>query len=343
MGQREDLIQIFITESRENIELLEQEVVRLETEPENRAPLDEILRAFHTLKGKSGIVGMTRFEKIAHITEEVLTEIRDGKRNINSEVISFLLDSLDQLIILHQSIEETGSDQIEVATVLPPKKAVKSKRKKAASKKSGKAAQKKSDEEVAGDGSWGIFSDNLEADKKSATAAKDEEPVKDPDNVDKKARSKTSGASKADPSSASKSAKQVRTKRIKLTGELTIQRAAELKETISKSFPKSGKVVLDLQNITSIDLSFLQLLYATQQAVASTGKTFTLSCQSPEVLNRVIEQCGFSGQLGSLIPRKGEAGSEVEDETHNSVAEREIIAEDGSWGLFTENIESLSS
>ncbi len=36
MGQREDLIQIFITESRENIDMLDQGLLRLETEPDNR-------------------------------------------------------------------------------------------------------------------------------------------------------------------------------------------------------------------------------------------------------------------------------------------------------------------
>ncbi len=182
MGHREELIQIFVTESRENIDLLDQEIVRLEQDPENHSLLDEIFRAFHTLKGNAGIVGMTRFEKIAHITEEVLTQIRDGKRAINREVISFLLDSLDQIKILHESIEETGTDSAPVKKIPTPDKAdpkpktaqkknpskakTPVKRKTAGKKKTSKqSTETASDDIIAEDGSWGLFTDNLRAGK----------------------------------------------------------------------------------------------------------------------------------------------------------------------------------
>ena len=102
MGQGEELIKIFLDESRENIDLLDQEIINLENDPENKKLLDEIFRAFHTLKGNAGIVGMKTFEKYAHISEEVLTDIRDGNREINSDIITFMLDSLDRLKVLHQ-------------------------------------------------------------------------------------------------------------------------------------------------------------------------------------------------------------------------------------------------
>ncbi len=187
MGQREELIQIFLTESKEIVELLDQNIVVWEHEPDNTDLLNDIFRAFHTLKGNAGVVGMPRFEKIAHITEEILTQIRDGKRTINSEVITFLLDSLDQLKVLNAAIEETGSDQAKVKEIIPPG-SEKTKAKKATSKAKTKSkAETKSkvkaepspevgDEIKADDGSWGLFPENITETAESNEPPQETEP-----------------------------------------------------------------------------------------------------------------------------------------------------------------------
>ncbi len=110
----EHLLQTFIEESREYIDLLDEEIVRLESESDNQELIDEIFRAFHTLKGNSGMVNLKKFEKVAHKTEEVLTGIRDQTRAITSDLISFILDSLDQLKILLTHIENTGNEDIDI-------------------------------------------------------------------------------------------------------------------------------------------------------------------------------------------------------------------------------------
>ena len=168
MGQREELLKIFLDESRENIDLLDQEIINLETDPENKELMDEIFRAFHTLKGNAGIVGMKKFEKFAHIAEEVLTDIRDGNRKIDSDIITFMLDSLDRLKVLHRTMVETGSDEAEVdeqpipENLTEKKKSNSSKNKSERTKKSSLGKQEAvRDEIVADDGSWGIFLENL--------------------------------------------------------------------------------------------------------------------------------------------------------------------------------------
>ena len=84
MGQPEEFMQIFLDESRELIESLDQNIVAFESDPRNKPLLDDIFRAFHTLKGNAGLVGLKKFEKIAHITEEILSDIRDGRVEITS-------------------------------------------------------------------------------------------------------------------------------------------------------------------------------------------------------------------------------------------------------------------
>ena len=175
MGQHDDLIQIFIEESRDYIDLLDQAIVKFENEPDNKALFDEIFRAFHTLKGNAGLVGMKKFEKIAHVTEEILTDIRDGKIEISADIITFLLDSLDRLKVLHEAIEEHETDAGEEienpqAPVVVPREAAApatdhseqpDTEQTAEAKKNAPAADGAvPDEIVAEDGSWGLFPEN---------------------------------------------------------------------------------------------------------------------------------------------------------------------------------------
>ncbi len=175
MGQHDDLIQIFIEESRDYIDLLDQAIVKFENEPDNKALFDEIFRAFHTLKGNAGLVGMKKFEKIAHVTEEILTDIRDGKIEISADIITFLLDSLDRLKVLHEAIEEHETDageEIESpqAPVVVPREATAPATDRTEQPDTEQAADAKKnapaadgavpDEIVAEDGSWGLFPEN---------------------------------------------------------------------------------------------------------------------------------------------------------------------------------------
>ncbi len=105
-----EIVQSFLEEAQESIDLLDRELVRLEENPESQEIFDEIFRAFHTLKGNAGMLGLHRFEKIAHVTEEILTEIRNGNRTIDGDLITFMLDAVDSLKELLIVIEQTGSD-----------------------------------------------------------------------------------------------------------------------------------------------------------------------------------------------------------------------------------------
>ncbi|KAA3661255.1 MAG: hypothetical protein DWQ10_04955, partial [Calditrichaeota bacterium] len=176
MGQHEELMQIFLEESRELIESLDEHIVAFENDPQNKPLLDDIFRAFHTLKGNAGLVGLKKFEKIAHITEEVLTDIRDGKVQITADLISFMLDALDRLKLLHEAVEQTNSDEIDVDMVSPPDQVSSGEEKAAGQDGAQPPATMEhempsvvNDEEIVSDeGSWGLFIENMEQDIKAA-------------------------------------------------------------------------------------------------------------------------------------------------------------------------------
>ncbi|MCA9732762.1 chemotaxis protein CheW [candidate division KSB1 bacterium] len=191
MGQHEELMQIFLEESRELIESLDQNIVAFENDPHNKPLLDDIFRAFHTLKGNAGLVGLKKFEKVAHVTEEVLTNIRDGQVEITSDLISFMLDALDRLKLLHEAVEQTNSDEVELEIVSPPESKSKSKKRvqpvniileDEPSIEEPEEVQPivKENEIVSEDGSWGLFVENMESDIQAAAENKAQQQDAEP-------------------------------------------------------------------------------------------------------------------------------------------------------------------
>ena len=64
-------LEIFIDESKEHLQLLNQSLLSLEQDPQDRAVLDEIFRVAHTLKGMSGTMGFSKMAKLTHDMENV--------------------------------------------------------------------------------------------------------------------------------------------------------------------------------------------------------------------------------------------------------------------------------
>ena len=80
----DDLLQEFIAEATENLAVIDQELVRLEQQPNDTAILGNIFRLVHTVKGTCGFLGLSRLEKVAHSGENVLGKFRDGELEVLS-------------------------------------------------------------------------------------------------------------------------------------------------------------------------------------------------------------------------------------------------------------------
>ncbi|HAN10589.1 MAG TPA: chemotaxis protein CheA [Clostridiales bacterium] len=103
-------LQIFIEESREHLQNLNDNLLQLENNPENMNILNEIFRAAHTLKGMSGTMGYNNMQKLTHTMESVLAEIRTGNVSVNSKLVDVLFKSLDALENYINVITETGKE-----------------------------------------------------------------------------------------------------------------------------------------------------------------------------------------------------------------------------------------
>ena len=78
-------LSIFIDETREHLQSLNEQLLILEKEPENADTVNEIFRAAHSLKGMAGTMGFKRMQRLTHDMENVFSEIRNGKMTVKSE------------------------------------------------------------------------------------------------------------------------------------------------------------------------------------------------------------------------------------------------------------------
>ncbi|NOZ32887.1 MAG: hybrid sensor histidine kinase/response regulator [Alphaproteobacteria bacterium] len=103
----DDLLQEFLTETGESLDIVDMELVRFERDPNNAKILDNIFRLVHTIKGTCGFLGLPRLEALAHAAETLMGRFRDGAP-VTTEAVSVILASLDQIKVILGELEQTG-------------------------------------------------------------------------------------------------------------------------------------------------------------------------------------------------------------------------------------------
>jgi two-component system chemotaxis sensor kinase CheA len=87
----------FVSEARENLDTIEVNLIDLEQDPSNMDIINDIFRPFHTIKGVSGFLSLTKINKLAHATENLLDSARSGDFLINDTATDVILESVDTL------------------------------------------------------------------------------------------------------------------------------------------------------------------------------------------------------------------------------------------------------
>ena len=106
-------LDLFIDETKEHLQTLNEHVLILEKEPENEDTINEIFRAAHTLKGMSGTMGFARMQRLTHDMENVFSEIRNGNMKANAKLIDVLFRGLDALESYLDVISTEGNEGTE--------------------------------------------------------------------------------------------------------------------------------------------------------------------------------------------------------------------------------------
>jgi two-component system chemotaxis sensor kinase CheA len=115
---------IFLDEAGEQLQQLDEAIVKLEQTPDDLDLLNTIFRAAHTLKGSSASMGFNRLATLTHRMENVLELLRQGKLSVSREIIDILLASLDRLRLLKDSIAAGNGEEGEVEDIVARLEAV---------------------------------------------------------------------------------------------------------------------------------------------------------------------------------------------------------------------------
>ena len=105
-----EILNEFLVESAEILDQLDQEFVELEQDPSSRSRLASIFRGAHTIKGTSGLLGYHKLEAVTHAGENVLARLRDGKLDLTPDITSALLQMVDAIRAILDSIGSSGEE-----------------------------------------------------------------------------------------------------------------------------------------------------------------------------------------------------------------------------------------
>ncbi len=110
---RDEYLSVFIDETREAIQNMNDILLKLEQDMEDMEAINELFRILHTLKGMAGTMEFNTMMTLCHRMENVLDEIRNGRMKLTEDIIDRLFKGADILEQMLNSIEEGESDELE--------------------------------------------------------------------------------------------------------------------------------------------------------------------------------------------------------------------------------------
>ncbi|QNR43122.1 chemotaxis protein CheA [Pseudomonas syringae] len=105
-GADEEILQDFLVEAGEILEQLSEQLVELESRPDDADLLNAIFRGFHTVKGGAGFLQLHELVECCHIAENVFDILRKGERRVDSELMDVVLEALDTVNSMFGQVRE---------------------------------------------------------------------------------------------------------------------------------------------------------------------------------------------------------------------------------------------
>ncbi|MDD3267763.1 MAG: chemotaxis protein CheA [Syntrophomonadaceae bacterium] len=106
-------LDVFLEESKEHLESLNQKLLELEKHSQDISVLNEIFRAAHTLKGMSSTMGFDDLADLTHHMENILSDLKEGMLEVNSQVVDVLFQCFDRIQLIIERIESNNSGAID--------------------------------------------------------------------------------------------------------------------------------------------------------------------------------------------------------------------------------------
>ena len=117
-GPSAEDMRMFLQEAEEQIQLLDEDIIRIEKEADDVELLQEIFRAAHTLKGSSSMIGFHAMAQLTHAMEDILDRVRKRSLTVTPELVDALLQGLDGLKQLREGFAQGGDVSLDVSTLV---------------------------------------------------------------------------------------------------------------------------------------------------------------------------------------------------------------------------------
>jgi len=111
-------LSLFLEESAENIDNLNQLLLELEKDPGNKEVINEIFRGAHTLKGMSATMGYNNIAELTHNMENMLDRIRNGSLEVTTDLITALFECMDTLEKMINGVSSGKGDDLDFSDIL---------------------------------------------------------------------------------------------------------------------------------------------------------------------------------------------------------------------------------
>jgi two-component system chemotaxis sensor kinase CheA len=105
---------MFFAESEEYIMVLNDNILKLENEPENIDVVNSMFRAAHSLKGMAATMRFNKLAELTHKMENMMDQIRNKKMQVNTEIIDLLFAGIDYVEEIVKHIKENGNDELDL-------------------------------------------------------------------------------------------------------------------------------------------------------------------------------------------------------------------------------------
>ena len=100
----EEILQDFLVEAGELLELLSEQLVDLENQPDDTELLNAIFRGFHTVKGGAGFLQLNTLVDLCHVAENIFDQLRNGALTVDSDLMDVTLQALDSVNVMFEQV-----------------------------------------------------------------------------------------------------------------------------------------------------------------------------------------------------------------------------------------------
>jgi two-component system chemotaxis sensor kinase CheA len=106
----DEIVKDFLTESKENLDQLHRDLVRLDAGQSTSESLPNMVRSIHTIKGASGFLGFPHIERVTRAGEYLLTRLRDGELSRTEEISGRVIALGNAVRQMLREVESSGHD-----------------------------------------------------------------------------------------------------------------------------------------------------------------------------------------------------------------------------------------